>query len=104
MLIVYNFVAKLELATCTFSFSYPTPSLPNQPHAVEIVFLIMVFLHLIMEVILFCSGQALIPTQPPMHHPILTVLVVFEVLRVTAHHAKFLHELAAGKLNSYTPA
>ena len=103
MLIVYNFVAKLELATCTFSFSYPTPSLPNQPHAVEIVFLIMVFLHLIMEVILFCSGQALIPTQPPPPSNF-DSSVVFDVLHVTAHHAKFLHELAAGKLNSYTPA
>ena len=93
MLIVYNFVAKLELATCTF-ISYPTPSLPK-PTPVEIVFR-MVFLHLILEVIPFCSGQTLIPTQPPPSD--FDSSVVFEVLRVTDHHAKFLRKLAPGKL------
>ena len=93
MVIVYNFVAKLELATCTF-VSYPTPSLPK-PTPVEIVFR-MVFLHLILEVIPFCSGQTLISTQPPPSN--FDSSVVFEVLRVTDHHAKFLCKLAAGKL------
>ena len=65
MLIVYNFVAKLELhvATHTF-FSYPTPNLPKPTPCSRNCFP-AVFLHLIMEVIQFCLGQALIPTQLP---------------------------------------
>ena len=66
MLIVYNFVAKLELATHTF-FSYPTPSLPKPTPCSRDCFPdhgIPAPYHA-MEVIQFCLGQALIPTQPP---------------------------------------
>lgn len=71
MVIVYNFVAKLELATCTF-VSYPTPSLPK-PTPVEIVFR-MVFLHLILEVIATVLFWASAHPHTTPHHPILTVL------------------------------
>ena len=46
--------------------------------------------------ILNCPGQA--PVLASTHPPILTVLCCFfEVLRVTAHHAKFLHSESKGR-------
>ena len=39
--------------------------------------------------LLYCPGQVPVPTQVPTP-PILTILWFFEILCVTAHHAKFL--------------
>ena len=49
-------------------------------------------------------SRAIINPRASAHSPILTVLWLFEVLRVTAHHAKFLHsesQVHVGPLSSH---